>query len=251
MEFQHEFTVPVPASEAWRVLLDVQRIAPCLPGATIESVDGDEITGRIKVKVGPVSLSYKGTARFIEKDDAARRFVLQGSGRETRGSGTAKATITARMQEEGSSTRVTVATDLAVTGKPAQFGRGVMADVAEKLVGQFATCLADLVRAPAAPREEPAESKAGETAAAQAAGGAAAGAVEAPRPAAEAIDLFGTAGLPVLKRLAPVAAGLAILLIGWLLTRRRPPVVVIVLDSEHSAARANSPGRRGSWPWCR
>ncbi|MCY7373030.1 MAG: SRPBCC family protein, partial [Spirochaetaceae bacterium] len=143
MQLEHEFTVPVPVAAAWDVLLDVERIAPCMPGATVESFDGETIVGRVKVKVGPIQVTYAGTARFVEKDVAGRRAVIDASAKEARGVGTAKATITALLHDEGaSSTRVTVTTDLAITGKPAQFGRGVMAEVGNKILGRFADCLA-------------------------------------------------------------------------------------------------------------
>ena len=143
MQLEHEFTVPVPVATAWDVLLDVERIAPCMPGATVESFDGETLEGRVKVKVGPIQVTYAGTARFVEKDVAGRRAVIDASAKEARGVGTAKATITALLHDEGaSSTRVTVTTDLAITGKPAQFGRGVMAEVGNKILGRFADCLA-------------------------------------------------------------------------------------------------------------
>jgi uncharacterized protein len=133
MQLENEFSVPAPVSEVWKTLLDVERIAPCMPGATVERVDGDEVAGRVRVKVGPVTASYAGTARFVTKDEAAHRFVLEGSGRETRGTGTASATVEVSMSEQDADTRVRVVTSLEVTGKQAQFGRGVMADIAAKL----------------------------------------------------------------------------------------------------------------------
>jgi carbon monoxide dehydrogenase subunit G len=156
MQLENEFTVPAPVSEVWKTLLDVERIAPCMPGATVDRVEGDEVAGRVRVKVGPITASYAGTARFVTKDEAAHRFVLEASGRETRGGGTASATVETRMSEEGSVTRVTVVTALEVTGKQAQFGRGVMADVAAKLTDQFAACLAEKIRGPAAATSGPA-----------------------------------------------------------------------------------------------
>ena len=126
------------------MLLDVERIAPCMPGATVDSFDGETIVGKVKVKVGPIQVTYAGTARFSVKDEAARRAVIEASAKEARGSGTAAATITAVLTDNGgSSTDVIVTTDLAITGKPAQFGRGVMAEVGNKLLGRFADCLAD------------------------------------------------------------------------------------------------------------
>ena len=143
MKLEHEFRVPVPITQAWDVLLDVERIAPCMPGATVESFDGETVNGRVKVKVGPIQVTYGGTARFIEKNEAGRRVTLDASGKEARGSGTAKATIVAVLQDDGDSTQVNVTTDLAITGKPAQFGRGVMVEVGNKLLGRFADCLAE------------------------------------------------------------------------------------------------------------
>src|SRR3954464_7901086 len=157
MELEHRFTVPVPVAEAWNVLLDVERIAPCMPGATVDSFDGETIVGKVKVKVGPIQVTYAGTARFSEKDEAARRAVIEASAKEARGSGTAAASITAVLTDSGgSSTDVIVTTDLAITGKPAQFGRGVMAEVGNKLLGRFADCLADeLTGGTPAPAAEP------------------------------------------------------------------------------------------------
>jgi carbon monoxide dehydrogenase subunit G len=142
MELEHSFTVPVPSEQAWQVLLDVERIAPCMPGATVDSVDGDVVTGRIKVKVGPVSLTYSGTARFVERDEQALSVTLEASGKETRGSGTASATVRSSLRDEDGQTRVVVHTTLNVTGRPAQFGRGVMAEVGGRIIEKFATNLA-------------------------------------------------------------------------------------------------------------
>lgn len=142
MQLENSFTVPVPIDEAWRVLLDIERIAPCMPGAALDSVDGDDFTGRVKVKLGPINLTYQGKASFIEKDEAAHKAVIDAKGKDQRGNGTAAATVTANLQAEGSITRVDVLTDLNITGRPAQFGRGVMTDVGNKLLGQFADKLA-------------------------------------------------------------------------------------------------------------
>ncbi|SDC21543.1 Carbon monoxide dehydrogenase subunit G [Geodermatophilus telluris] len=142
MQLENSFTVPVPVDEAWRVLLDIERIAPCMPGAALDSVEGDSFTGRVKVKLGPINLTYQGKASFIEKDEAAHKAVIDGRGKDQRGNGTAAALITAQLKDEGSSTRVDVLTDLNITGRPAQFGRGVMTDVGNKLLGQFADKLA-------------------------------------------------------------------------------------------------------------
>jgi len=140
IELDHSFTVPVPPDQAWDVLLDVETIAPCMPGATVDEVDGDVVNGRIKVKVGPVSLTYKGTAKFTERNPETRVVVVDAAGKETRGSGTASATVRASLTPDssGSGTEVTMHTTMNVTGRPAQFGRGVMVEVGGKLVEQFA-----------------------------------------------------------------------------------------------------------------
>jgi carbon monoxide dehydrogenase subunit G len=142
MELEHSFTIPVPPEQAWPLLLDVERMAPCMPGATVDSVDGDVVKGRIKVKVGPVSLTYSGTARFTERDEQARSVTLEASGKETRGAGTASATVRSSLEDEDGGTRVVVHTTMSVTGRPAQFGRGVMAEVGGRLIERFATNLA-------------------------------------------------------------------------------------------------------------
>jgi len=145
MEMEHSFTVPVPKSRAWDVLLDVERVAPCMPGATLDSVDGDEIHGRIKVKVGPINMTYAGTARFVERDKDAGVVTLEASGKETRGAGTASASVRSVLEDRGQETHVNVLTTLNVTGKPAQFGRGVMNEVGGRLLTIFATNLAALL----------------------------------------------------------------------------------------------------------
>lgn len=243
MRLEHEFTVPVPVERAWEVLLDVERVAPCMPGATIESVEGDSFTGKVKVRVGPVTVAYTGTASFLEKDAAARRVVVQAKGRETRGAGTAAATVTAVLNQIDDGTKVNVETDLAITGRPAQFGRGVMDEVGAKLLGQFADCLADRLGAgepaPAAgevapERGEPAatgEPAAGApTAGAPTAGGPAVGepafgAATSPgagpqeRPTSDTINLVQVAGGSIAKRVLPVVAVIAGAIIVWVVVR--------------------------------
>jgi carbon monoxide dehydrogenase subunit G len=157
VELQHTFTVPAPVEQAWATLLDVEGIAPCFPGAALTGVDGDEFSGTVKVKLGPVSLQYAGKGRFVERDEAARRVLLEANGSDKRGNGTAGATVTARLEPEGdSATRVVVDTDLKVTGRPAQFGRGMLQDVGGKIIDQFATCLASRIAAAApVPDAEP------------------------------------------------------------------------------------------------
>src|SRR6202161_3037451 len=144
MELDHSFTVPVPPDQAWDVLLDVQRIAPCMPGATVDTVDGDDVVGRLKVKVGPVALTYKGTATFKDRDSSDRSLLVEASGKELRGAGTASATVRAALQpdNEPDATLVTLHTTLSVTGRPAQFGRGVIAEVGSRLIDKFADNLA-------------------------------------------------------------------------------------------------------------
>jgi carbon monoxide dehydrogenase subunit G len=249
VQLDSEFSIPVPVAEAWPVLLDVERIAPCMPGATVTKVDGPNIEGVVKVKVGPITVSYSGTATFLETDETGRRVVIEARGKETRGSGTASARVTTQLVEEGSRTRVTVSTDLSVTGKPAQFGRGVMADVSNKLLGQFAECLSRKLAAggapagdaPAGPAGAGSAGAAGSSSPGQPDGAPASarqpGAVAAtvldgppaprspaPAPAREtdeAIDLLGTAGLPILKRFAPLlGAGLLLALLLRALRRR-------------------------------
>ena len=148
MELTNEFTVPVPVERAWEVLTDVELIAPCLPGAQLQEIEGDEYRGVVKVKVGPITAQYKGAATFQEQDEANRRLVLKAEGRDTRGQGSASAVITVAMQETGGSTHVSVDTDLTIKGKVAQFGRGMIADVSAKLLTQFVECLEGKLEAP-------------------------------------------------------------------------------------------------------
>ena len=138
MKIEDQFRVDVPVEETWGVLLDVERIAPCMPGAQLQEIEGDEYRGIVKVKVGPITAQYKGAARIVETDEAAHKVVLKAEGRDTRGQGNASATVTATLEPDGAGTVVKIDTDLNVTGKVAQFGRGVMADVSGKLLGQFA-----------------------------------------------------------------------------------------------------------------
>jgi carbon monoxide dehydrogenase subunit G len=141
MELTNEFRVGVPPAHAFIVLTDLELIAPCMPGAQLQEVEGDEYRGIVKVKVGPITAQYKGKAMLVEQDEAGGRAVLRAEGRDTRGQGNANATITATLTPDGDGTKVVVVTDLVVTGKVAQFGRGVLADVSAKLLGQFVDCL--------------------------------------------------------------------------------------------------------------
>jgi carbon monoxide dehydrogenase subunit G len=187
VQLENSFTVPVPIDEAWRVLLDIERIAPCMPGAALDSVDGDNFTGRVKVKLGPINLTYQGKASFIEKDEAAHKAVIDARGKDQRGNGTAAAVVTARLAAEGAITRVDVLTDLNITGRPAQFGRGVMTDVGNKLLGQFADKLAAQLG------EGDAQGDAARASAASKVAATAAGAVEEIAASAEQAASNGTA----------------------------------------------------------
>jgi carbon monoxide dehydrogenase subunit G len=197
VQLENSFTVPVPVDEAWRVLLDIERIAPCMPGAALDSVDGDDFTGRVKVKLGPINLTYQGKASFIEKDEAAHKAVIDARGKDQRGNGTAAAVVTAKLKAEGSITRVDVLTDLNITGRPAQFGRGVMTDVGNKLLGQFA----DKLAAQLGEGDAQGDAARAETAAAKVAA-TAAGAVEEVAASAEQAAGDGTTGATVKKAAA-------------------------------------------------
>lgn len=152
MELDHEFTVPVPVDRAWSVLLDVERVASCMPGATLDSVDGDEYAGRMKVKVGAMTITYRGTARIVAADESSRTVTMEAAAKEARGSGTASATVQARLREqEDGTTLVSVRTKLNVTGRPAQFGRNILSEVGSKIIARFAKALAAELEAPAEP----------------------------------------------------------------------------------------------------
>lgn len=152
MRIDNSFTVGLPAEDAWKVLLDVERIAPCMPGAELQEITDDEYRGVVKVKLGAITAQYKGAVRFAEVDEAGRRLVLRAEGRETRGQGNASATVTASLRPAGEGrTEVSIETDLTISGKIAQFGRGVMADVSAKLLDQFATCLESTILSGSAP----------------------------------------------------------------------------------------------------
>lgn len=154
MELRHDFTVPAPVEETWAAFNDLEMVAGCFPGASLTSVEGDDFKGSCKVKLGPIALVYNGTGTFLERDEAVHRFVLEAMGKDKRGNGTAGATVTAVLTAEGpDATRAAVVTDLHITGKPAQFGRGVIQDVSDKLLGQFMDCLESRVRGGEAPAE--------------------------------------------------------------------------------------------------
>jgi uncharacterized protein len=234
LEFTNEFYVPSDVDTTFATLTDLERVAPCLPGATLEEVDGDEYTGRVKVKVGPIQVSYRGTAKLIEKDPEAHTGKIEARGKETRGAGTANADVVAEMHAEGDGTKVIVHTDINISGKPAQFGRGVMADVGAKLIDTFADRLREMIEQDEA-GETPAEEPAAEEAAAAGGGEAAASGAAAAAPATtgprrieqdpsrenEALDLMEIAGAATAKRAIPAIAVVALIaaLIWWL--RRR------------------------------
>jgi carbon monoxide dehydrogenase subunit G len=164
MDLTHEFTVPAPVEDTWAAFNDIESVAGCFPGAQVTSLEGDEFKGTCKVKLGPIALTYAGAGSFVEKDEAARRLVLEAKGKDKRGNGTAGATVTATLTGSGSSTEVSVATDLSITGKPAQFGRGVIQDVSDKLLSQFTDCLESKLGAPQTePTAEPVAEPSAET----------------------------------------------------------------------------------------
>jgi len=231
IELDNSFTVPVPPEQAWDVLLDVERIAPCMPGASVTSVEGDEIAGQVKVKLGPLSLSYKGTAKFTEKDPASHTIAIVATGKETRGAGTASATVHASLKPDDAEgqTTVSIHTSLNVTGRPAQFGRSLLPEVSGKLIDQFAANLAALIgsgsnsaeaEAGAAPAQDAAAATGDAGSSATAAGTAAATqATAAPvQPVAQlqqedSLNLIKLVGGPVLKRVLPIVVGAALIAI--------------------------------------
>ena len=150
MQLENTFTVPAGIDQAWAVFNDPRQVAPCFPGATLESYEDDSFTGTVKVKLGPISLTYKGKGTYIERDEAAYKVIIEAFGHDSRGNGTASATVTGTLTADSDTqTSVTMVTDMTVTGRPAQFGRGVMADVSDKIVRQFSACLATKLGAPA------------------------------------------------------------------------------------------------------
>ncbi|MGA0879465.1 MAG: SRPBCC family protein [Ilumatobacteraceae bacterium] len=238
MDLKHTFTVNQPIAETWAVVTDLERIAPCLPGAQLQEVQGDVFKGIIKIKVGPIVAQFKGEAQFAEKDDTNYKATLKAAGRDTTGKGNASATISADLTAlTPNTTSVTVVTDLAITGKVAQFGRGALSDISEKLIAQFADNLNTLIDreggTPSASAATATATKAATKSATKttpataeskaAANGTSAGAEPAVRkiegPAAEPLDLQSVAGEAMLKRLLPVLAGFIVLL--WLLRRRK------------------------------
>ncbi|MEU7529885.1 SRPBCC family protein [Saccharothrix sp. NPDC042600] len=212
MKLEHRFTVPAPVPDVWAALLDPRRVAPCLPGATLTEVDGPKFSGTVKVKLGPVALLYKGTGQFTSVSEDAHAAVIKASGKDSRGNGTASATVTVTLNPDGDGTAVSVVADLAVTGRPAQLGRGLITEVSGRIVGEFADCLAT--------RLAPGEAE-GVTASPTPASRPPLRAVP-DRPADQPVDLLGTAGVPILKRVLPVfLAALAVVFVVGLRRRRR------------------------------
>ena len=211
MELVNEFSVEAPIERVWSFFTNVELIAPCLPGAQLQEIEGEEYRGIVKVKVGPISAQYKGVATFIEKDESNHRIVLRGEGRDTRGAGNASADIEAQLVSNGDQTDVTVSTELKITGKAAQFGRGVMADISKKLMAQFADNLSELITG---------DAEVEDTATQEEAPSEGEDKTESVRildsEEVEAVDLLSTAGAPVLKRallLIAIAAAIAIVIL--------------------------------------
>jgi len=231
MDLNHAFTVEVPVDDAWRILTNVERIAPCLPGAQLQEIEGDVYRGAVKVKVGPIQAQFKGQASFVEFDEVAHKVVLKGEGRDIGGKGNASALITAELTAlTETSTSVTVNTDLSVTGKVAQFGRGAMADISDKLLAQFVVNLNEMI---AASDAAPADAPAPEAPAAPTEVSADAPAADAPvapaaqaeptvrkidGPEAEALDLLSISSGVIVKRALPVVAVIAAVVI-WLIVK--------------------------------
>ena len=216
MQIDHEFTVGVPIERAWALLTDLEAIAPCLPGAQLTGRDGDSYLGQVKIKVGPVVSEYAGAASFASKDDAAHRAVIHAKGRDSRGAGNAAAIITAQLRAEGDTTVVSVGADLKISGKIAQLGSSMIQEVSTKLLGQFVVSLeAMLAPAPevvvleAAPLDAPRSAP------------PVAAPLRAVQPEPEPLDLMAYASGAVFKRLLPVGAAVVVLLIVYVLRRRR------------------------------
>jgi carbon monoxide dehydrogenase subunit G len=240
MQFTNEFVVPVPPDQAWDALMDIERVAQCMPGATLLENDGERFSGRVKVKVGPMTVSYRGSAEFVEKDPVAHRAALQARGREERGAGTAGLNVRASLQASGQTdTRVQLLTDLDLTGKPAQFGRGILEEVGTAIIDQFADRLAQEVRGPGGSEgdSQATTTNHDDSAACRdgsgtslGAGAESSGGPDHHRPTNdEALDL-GTLAWPAVKRLAPVVLGLLglVALARVMRPRASAPTVVLV-----------------------
>lgn len=241
MEIEDSFRVDLPVDETWRVLLDIERIAPCLPGAELQEIAGDEYRGVVKVKVGPITAQYKGVAKFEQRDEASHTAVIVGNGRDTRGQGNASATITMTLIADGSGTEVLVSTDLSITGKVAQFGRGVMADVSAKLLAEFVANLErDVLSAPAVDltgpdsdgpssdspeplgRDDPQDpARLGAPASNGALVGDGMVVRRIDQPEVDPVDLLAMGGSPMAKRLVPLLGVGILLMVATIWLRRR------------------------------
>lgn len=225
MELEHRFTVPTSVADTWVAFNDLERIAPCFPGASLSSVEGDDFVGSVKVRLGPISLLYNGTGHFVERDESTHRAVIEAKGKDRRGNGTAAATVRTQLTPEGERTTVEVITELSITGKPAQFGRGVIQDVSDKLLGEFVSCLEQNLGGASEPEPaaEPESAPAGTatreapTAAAEARGGQPGGTETTPSRVSGELNLLTTVVPVILKRYA--APAIAVLLILLLLRR--------------------------------
>jgi carbon monoxide dehydrogenase subunit G len=243
MQLEHQFTVPAPVDVVWKALLDPELVAPCMPGASLSKVEGDEFAGSVKVKLGPVNLTYKGTGQFVEKDEQARRAVMKASGKDVRGNSTASATITLELRPDGTGTTATVTSDLSITGRPAQMGRGMITEVGGKILNSFATNLAARLapepvaaetaagQASAEPTGEQGETETtrtgteagtpGSTEGAQGATGGGARAEQRQAAEPESLNLLSAAAGPVLKRVLPVLAVIVLAVVIYLILRHR------------------------------
>jgi uncharacterized protein len=239
VKMENEFTVEAPVEQAWETLLDLERITPCLPGAALEEESGDEYKGTMTIRLGPVTQKYNGTVSFEETDEESRRAVLKADGKDARGQGTASATITSTLTEEDGGTKVHVETDMHLTGRAAQFGRGVQQEVATKLINQFAECLEKEIMGentreePEQPEatEEPEEAASANGSTEEEKGEQEAKGEEEEKPKrrviqqdhdVEPLDLGEASREAVLKRVIPLAAGLgALIVVIWLVRRRR------------------------------
>jgi carbon monoxide dehydrogenase subunit G len=227
MELEHRFEVPVGVEKAWVALLDMEKVGPCFPGAILDHVDGDEFSGSVKIKLGPIRMTYKGHARIVEKDETAHRAKIEATGNAGGSTSTAAMLVTATATALAPNrTQVDLRTTLSLTGRPAQFGRGVMVDVGNKLIGQFADCVSNKLAGHDAGGAElvdvtnPDEVAADYVTPAPTAR-AAAGTAGATAAGGE-LDLWSATAVPVLKRVLPIVAGIIALVLLRKLFKRRP-----------------------------
>jgi carbon monoxide dehydrogenase subunit G len=209
VKLENSFTIDAPVEKAWQALNTPETVAPCFPGATLTTYEGDSFSGTVKVKLGPVSMTYKGKGTYVTRDEAAHEVVIEASGRDSRGNGTANATVTAALAAEGPDrTAVSMVTDMTITGKPAQFGRGVIADVADRIIGQFSACVARKL-APDAAEEAAGPASAGSAAASNGStsdGSVSSAPATSVTPAAAAVSAPAPTTTPVTPAAAPAAA---------------------------------------------